>query len=169
MDYGRLKGKKSITGISTEKKKSKLKRIRHTTGKLKDEANQSNQKRSKKGISKKDHDKKSKKDLARLTGKDATAGKNLDRMKTHLKRAEKEEQEVKLKLKKYYKSGITIIGSLSQRNYLFSIPPDELMLGDERILTYPELTMYPKDRIALTVSKKNFDELNQISEIKPEK
>lgn len=46
--------------------------------------------------------------------------------------------------------GIWLLGSTSQRNTLLELPADFLALGEDRRLRYPDLTIRPTDRIALT-------------------
>jgi ATPase subunit of ABC transporter with duplicated ATPase domains len=55
-----------------------------------------------------------------------------------------------IKVKKTYKMGIWMSGEKSKRNTLFDLPAGSLFLGGDRWLHFPELSMKPDDRIALT-------------------
>ena len=55
-----------------------------------------------------------------------------------------------IKVKKTYKTGIWMPGAKSKRNTLFNIPAGTLSLGGDRSLHFPDLSMKPDDRIALT-------------------
>jgi ATPase subunit of ABC transporter with duplicated ATPase domains len=56
----------------------------------------------------------------------------------------------KIKVKKRYQLGIWLSGSRSKRNLLFHLRPGRVVLGSGRDLSFPELSMGPTDRIALT-------------------
>jgi ATPase subunit of ABC transporter with duplicated ATPase domains len=56
----------------------------------------------------------------------------------------------RIKVKKTYKMGIWMPGAISNRNTLFNIPAGSVSLGPERYLHFPDLSMKPDDRIALT-------------------
>jgi len=56
----------------------------------------------------------------------------------------------KIKVKKRYELGIWLPGSRSKRNLLFHLRPGRVVLGPGRYLDFPELSMGPTDRIALT-------------------
>ncbi len=103
--------------------------------------------KSKRGISPKDHDAKAKVDMARLSGKDVTGGKLLRQIDKRLSRAENALRGSKVK--KEQKLGIWLPGSISQRDYLLSIPPTHLQLG-QRNLEVPELAIGTSDRIGIT-------------------
>jgi ATPase subunit of ABC transporter with duplicated ATPase domains len=55
-----------------------------------------------------------------------------------------------IEVKKTYNMGIWLPGAKSKRNTLFNIPTGFLALGGERYLHFPDLSMKPDDRIALT-------------------
>jgi macrolide transport system ATP-binding/permease protein len=124
-------------------------------GKLKQEASrrrgaasQANKRRSKRGLASKDHDARAKIDLARVTGKDGTAGKLLRQMDGQLKHAR--EKLSQIKVKKEYEMGIWLPGSQAKCDILFSLTAGSLPLGEGRQLCFPDLAMRPGDRIALT-------------------
>lgn len=134
------------------KKKEQLKqaekKLKQQAVKRRIEASQSDRRFSKKVLSRKDHDAREKIDRARVTGKDAGAGRLLRRTESRLDRARKKHDSVKVK--KTYEVGIGLPGSHSKRNALFTIQEGSIPLGDARRLRYPDLMMQPEDRIALT-------------------
>ena len=103
---------------------------------------------SKRGLSAKDHDRREKINRAKLTGKDASANKQVRQLEGRLKQAG--QTFAGIKIKKTHRTGIWIPGAHSKRNVIFSVPAGEIQLGKNRWLHYPDLIMYPQDRIALT-------------------
>ena len=128
--------------------KQELSRIKRVASKRRDSASQADRKRSKRGISHKDHDAKGKIDQARVTGKDGAAGKQLNQLSGRLSQAQAKLQ--KTKVKKHYDLGIWMPGEKSRRNVLFNLQAGALCLGGDRWLRFPDLPMQPDDRIALT-------------------
>ncbi len=126
---------------------SKLKR---EAAKRRDSASKSNRRRSRRGLPPKDHDAREKINLARITGKDGVDGKRLNQLEGRLSQSQKKQDAVKVKKK--YELGIWMSGSKSKRNALFSLPASSLSLGGSKRLNFPDLTMKPDDRIALTGS-----------------
>jgi ATPase subunit of ABC transporter with duplicated ATPase domains len=124
---------------------SKLKREAH---KRRSAASQADRKRSKRGLAKKDHDARSKIDQARLSGKDGYAGKRLNQLGGRLAQAQKKLDGVRVK--KTHTLGVWMMGARSQRDLLFHLPEGSLDLGGNRRLIFPDLSMRPDDRIALT-------------------
>ena len=118
--------------------------------KRRDAASQSHRRRSKRGLALKDHDARGKINLARVSGKDGVAGKLLNQLEGRLSRVRKKRDGIKVNKK--YELGIWVSGAKSKRNTLFSLPADSLSLGGGKWLDYPDLTMKPDDRIALTGS-----------------
>jgi len=129
-------------------KKIELKKLKKEVSRRKSEAQQSEKKRSKKGLAKKDHDAREKKDRARMSGKDAVAGKLQKQLSGRLSQASEEFQNIKLK--KDQTMGIWLPGSVSQRDYLAQLPANCLSLGGQKELRYPALLIKPKDRIGIT-------------------
>jgi ATPase subunit of ABC transporter with duplicated ATPase domains len=109
---------------------------------------QSKKKISKKKIDRKDRDAKGKIDLARLTGKDAGAGRLKTIMKARLENAKTELQNIDIK--RGYKTGILLSSSASPRNYLLNLEPGSLQLSPAKKLVYSNLFVLPRDKIALT-------------------
>jgi ATPase subunit of ABC transporter with duplicated ATPase domains len=96
-----------------------------------------------------DHDGSAKRNLAKLTGKDAFAGKLAGRIASRAQRAQQERATIKVK--KTYDMGIWLDSDArSQRAHLFRLPEGEISMGENRKLRFPDLIMRPADRIALT-------------------
>lgn len=123
----------------------KLKREAH---KRRDAASRADRKRSKRGLAKKDHDARSKIDQARLSGKDGHAGKRLNQLGGRLAQAQKKVDA--FRVKKTHVLGVWMTGARSRRDFLFQLPEGSLDLGGDRRLLFPDLSMRPEDRIALT-------------------
>lgn len=103
---------------------------------------------SKRALAPRDHDGRARIDLARLTGADGRAGKLAGRMQARYERARRAADDVPIR--KRYELGIWIDGERCRRDTLFRLPAGAVPLGGARELHYPELTMSPGDRIALT-------------------
>ncbi|MGA1874731.1 MAG: ATP-binding cassette domain-containing protein [bacterium] len=129
-------------------KKKEYKRLHRLAVSRREKAQQADKRRSKRGIAPKDHDAKAKIDLARLSGKDASAGKLLRQLDGRLKRVTEDVES--LQVKKEYTLGIWLPGSRSSRDFLLQLPAGSLALGKEKQLLYPDLFILPDDRIAVT-------------------
>jgi ATPase subunit of ABC transporter with duplicated ATPase domains len=124
------------------------KKLKQQVAKRRSEASRSDRRVSKRGLPAKDHDAREKIDSARLTGKDAVAGRILRRTEGRLDRARRKRDGVRVK--KVHEMGIGWTVSRSKRNVLFTLEQGSISLGDARRLRFPELRMQPADRIALT-------------------
>ncbi|MGD8523323.1 MAG: ATP-binding cassette domain-containing protein [Desulfobacterales bacterium] len=140
--------------ITVQKQRTQAKhdfsRLRRESAKRRDVASQAHRKRSKKGLALKNHDAREKINLARVTGKDGIAGKRLGQLQGRLSRARTKMNGIKVK--KTFAMGIWMPGAKSTRNTLFNLPAGSLSLGGDRWLHFPDLSMKPDDRIALTGS-----------------
>ena len=96
-----------------------------------------------------DHDGRAKRNLAKLTGKNAWA---VTQSAALGKRAAKAEASRRgLAPRKEYEMGFWLNGGeKSQRDYVLSLDAGEIALGDGRVLRYPEIRVRPDDRIAIT-------------------
>ena len=128
--------------------KNDLSKLKREAIRRKDAASQAHRKRSKRGLAFKDHDARAKINVARVTGKDGSAGKRYNQLSGRVSQAQKKMDSIKVK--KRYKLGIWMSGAKSKRNTLFSLPAGCLSLGGDRWLHFPDLSMKPDDRIALT-------------------
>jgi ATPase subunit of ABC transporter with duplicated ATPase domains len=138
--------------VTAQKQRTRAKqdflRLKREATKRRDVASQAHRKRSKRGLASKDHDARGKIDLARVTGKDGSAGKRLNQLAGRLSRTRVKMDNIKVK--KSYRLGIWMSGARSKRNTLFNLPAGSLAIGADRWLHYPDLSMKPDDRIALT-------------------
>jgi len=133
--------------------------LRRTEGRLKEEAQRrrvvAEQKAAaargskQKKIPAHDHDGRAQRQLAKLTGKDAYAGKMVAQMK---QRAGKiGERRAEIAVKKRYETGIWVDGaSYMPRDFLLRLPAGVLPLGNGRRLVFPDLEIGGASRIALT-------------------
>jgi ATPase subunit of ABC transporter with duplicated ATPase domains len=128
--------------------KQALSRLKREARKRRDTASQANRKRSKSGLASRDHDARDKLNLARVSGKDGHAGKQLRQLGGRLRQAQQKLDRIRVK--KTHPTGIWMAGLASQRDTLFHLPAGSLPLGGDRRLRHPDLVMRPDDRIALT-------------------
>ncbi len=140
--------------MSVQKQRAQAKhefsRLRREAAKRRDAASQANRKRSKRGLASKDRDGREKINLGRLTGKDGIAGKRLNQLGGRLSQARMKMDRIRVK--KTNTLGIWMSGAKSRRDTLFNFPAGSLSLGGDRWLHFPDLSMKPDDRIALTGS-----------------
>ncbi len=129
-------------------KKQAYKQLQREVVRRREEAQQADRKRSKRHIDRHDHDAKAKLDAARVSGKDAVAGKLLRQLDGRLRHAQ--QQAESLHVKKEYSTGIWLPGSCSPRDVLAEFPASRLMLGEEKELALPRLFVLPTDRIGIT-------------------
>ena len=86
--------------------------------------------------------------LAKLTGKDAYAGKMAAQMKQRAGKVAAQRAEIAVK--KRYETGIWVDGaSFMPRDFLLRLPAGQLPLGGGRLLHFPELAIGGTSRIAL--------------------
>ncbi|MFC1739084.1 ATP-binding cassette domain-containing protein [Planctomycetota bacterium] len=129
------------------KAKRKLTKLQREISNRAREAVKSNRKRSKRGLSPKDHDARFVRGLARYSGKDGQAGRKLRQLNGRQQRAQAELANTYVK--KQQQLGINICGERSGRNTLFRLPAGSIKLGNEVPLVFPELSITPQDRIAI--------------------
>jgi ATPase subunit of ABC transporter with duplicated ATPase domains len=129
-------------------KKKAYKRLKREADQRRRLADGAGKRVSKGGISKRDHDAKSKIDHARVTGKDGVGGKLLRQLDSRLEQARKEAETVRVQ--KEYTLGIWLPGSNSKRDFLLHLEEGSTALGGGKHLYYPDLWIRPTDRIALT-------------------
>lgn len=103
--------------------------------------------KSKRNINPKDHDAKSKKDLARLTGKDSVEGRKYKRMQNQLASAYNYKDSIHFR--KSNELGISFNTEKNARFFPLIIPSSEIKLNEEKKLTYPELTIQLGDKIGI--------------------
>ena len=96
-----------------------------------------------------DHDGRAQRSLAKMTGKDAYAGKMVAQMRQRAGKIAKERSGIAVK--KRYETGIWVDGaSFMTRDFLLRLPAGELSRGGGRRLRFPDLEIGGASRIALT-------------------
>lgn len=128
--------------------RAERKKIERESKRRRDEASKSDQRRSKRWLARGDSDGRDKLNRARVTGKDAVAGKLYRQLQGRLDQART--KEAGIKTKKTYAMGISLPGAESKRDLLFEIEADSLDLGGGRELRHEGIVAVPGDRIALT-------------------
>jgi ATPase subunit of ABC transporter with duplicated ATPase domains len=131
-----------------EEAKQSVEQLQKEALRRRQEATKSKKRRSKRGLDIKDHDARFQRNRARISGKDGQAGRLASQMDGRVQQAESRLTQFDIKRK--YDLSFWVPGSASKRSTLFSIPPGSIPLGGGRILSFPELTMAPDDRIAIT-------------------
>jgi ATPase subunit of ABC transporter with duplicated ATPase domains len=129
-------------------RKRKYKSLKKEFIKRRELAGQARKKVSKRRLAKKDSDGREKLDMARLSGKDGVGGKVQRQIHRRMERAG--QKLAKIKVEKEKTLGIWVPGYCSKRNTLLTLKAGMLPLGGERKLSFPELVICPKDRIAVT-------------------
>ncbi|MEZ4647790.1 MAG: ATP-binding cassette domain-containing protein [Candidatus Eisenbacteria bacterium] len=126
-------------------------RLEQEASKRRDLASRADRLRSKRGIAKKDHDAKAKIDQARVTGKDATAGRLLNQMQGRIAQARRREESIEVT--KNRELGIWMPGGVSPRDLIVHVEAGEIGVAGGTPpawrLRFPELAMRPTDRVAL--------------------
>jgi macrolide transport system ATP-binding/permease protein len=101
---------------------------------------------SKRGLDKKDFDRKGLIDQARISGKNAIGEKLIRRMDARVQRFSSGIEAPPAKLK----TGVSFAARAFRSDAFFSLPPGNLALGAQRSLSHPELTMTAGEKIVLT-------------------
>ena len=96
-----------------------------------------------------DHDGRAQRNLAKMSGKDAYAGKMVAQMNQRAGKVAKQRAEISVK--KRYETGIWVDGaSFMPRDFLLRLSAGHLPLGGGRALHFPDLEIGGTSRIALT-------------------
>lgn len=128
--------------------KKEIKKLKRKINKQRGKADQADSLRSKKSINGKDHDAKSKKDLARLSGKDKIAGQIHKRMVKHLDRTIQSKDAIHIE--KSYDLGIQFNASGSHRYFPIIISSDQIELTNGKKLIFPEVIIQQGNKIGIT-------------------
>ncbi len=147
---GALQAQRWETHRQRERKTAKTAylKLEREAARRREEAARASRRHSKRGLHPKDHDARAKKDLARVTGKDAQAGRLLSQLTGRVRQAE---QRLRLtRVAKHHKLGIWLPDARSHRDCLFRLPAGDIPLGASRRLAFPDLMMPPDGRVALT-------------------
>jgi macrolide transport system ATP-binding/permease protein len=131
-----------------EQAKRRLTRLRKEAAERQRLAARSHRMRSKRGIPIKDHDARSRIDRARISGKDGQAGRLLRQMDGRVRQAG--DALADIHVTKQRQLGVDLRGEPSRRDALLRLPAGAVALGTGRHMVFPELTIGPTDRIALT-------------------
>ncbi|MDR0377139.1 MAG: ATP-binding cassette domain-containing protein [Spirochaetaceae bacterium] len=102
---------------------------------------------SQRRVAPKDHDTRGKIRLAVLTGKDKIGADLYKRMENRRKKADEALEEARFRAER--PTGLTLHAEASRADRLLFLPAGELPLGGERRLRFPDLTLAPRDRVAL--------------------
>lgn len=129
-------------------RKQAYKSLQREAVKRRELAKRSHKMRSKRGLTRKDHDGREKKDRARISGKDGVGGKLQRQLQGRLTQTHSKLENIIVK--KQHTLGIWLSGSVSKRNFLLELHASSLSLGGQKQLHYPQLHIDPNDRIALT-------------------
>lgn len=121
-------------------------KVLRETIRRREQLEKSRRSRSKSGISNKDHDAKEKVNRAIVT--DSGSGKGLRQQGGHLARAEAAVADTRVN--REFEVGIWLAGSISKRDTLFTLAAGQIQLEGNRVLSHPELSMLPQQRVALT-------------------
>lgn len=127
--------------------KREIKKLKKKVEVQKQKNNRSAKMGSKRNISPKDHDAKSKMDLARLTGKDGIEGRKYKKMQNQLTAANNHKNSIDYRKKT--ELGISFNTEKNARFFPITIPSSEIKLGEEKILKFPELTIQQGDKIGI--------------------
>lgn len=130
------------------KVKREAKRVTTESARRRQEASRADATMSMRKISSRDHDAKGKIQLARFTGADGNAGRLTSQLDGRVRQAQERLSE--FHIKRRYDLDFWLPGSRCRRDVLFTVPSDSIEMGDDRMLTFPELSMLPDDRIAIT-------------------
>ena len=96
-----------------------------------------------------DHDAKAERNLAKLSGKDAWAGKQAAALSRRASKAQA--SRAAFHVRKEFATGFWLEeADVSRRNFVLRVPAGELPLGGGRTLRFPDLEILPTDRVALT-------------------
>ena len=127
--------------------KNEVKKLQRKVKDQRRKASSADKKRSKRNISAKDHDAKSKIDLARLSGKDSIEGQLHKRLQSKLSKAQQKQHE--MHFTKLQATGINFKIDESGRMFPIIIPSGRIKLGDKKSLLFPELTIQSGDKIGI--------------------
>ncbi|HOP63740.1 MAG TPA: ATP-binding cassette domain-containing protein [Spirochaetota bacterium] len=142
----------SLEDISRERKHElateEYKRTRRSLQSLKQRESSRNGSLSKRGISRHDHDSKSRVDLARLTGKDKTASRKIKLLENRAGTLKEEAESKHFRRRRI--DGFTLKGEKFRGDRIAIVPGGNIKMGGSGFMEMPELTILPTDRIGIT-------------------
>ncbi len=130
-----------------ETAKREAKKLKKKISQQRAKVDQADKLRSKKNINRKDHDAKSKKDLARLSGKDAVAGQIYKHMQNKLDRTI--QQKDSIRVEKSFDLGVRFNAQEVSRYFPVIITANHIAFGNGRQLSFPELPIQQGDKIGI--------------------
>lgn len=126
---------------------SQRQRLEREAVRRREEAARQQKRRSKRGLGK-DNDARFKRNRARVSGKDGTAGRQLRQLDGRLESARRRQAEAQFRSRP--ELGIWLGGGRPRRDWLFRLPPGSESLGGRRRLSHEGLAMRPQERVAMT-------------------
>ena len=129
---------------TAKKEEKKLKQKAHQQ---REKARQADKLKSKRNLNPRDHDAKAKKDMARLTGRDAVQGRIYNRVKSQLDKASDKKNSIAFS--KTSPIGIFIDGRVYQTLFPLFIKPDKIKLGNEKKLIISNLAIEYGEKIGI--------------------
>lgn len=130
-----------------EMAKREVKKLKRKISQQRIKADKADKLRSKRNIHRKDHDAKSKKDLARLSGKDGVAGRIHKRMQTQLDRIMQRKDSIHTT--KTFDLGIQFNQQEARRYFPIIMASNQVELGKDKHLSFHELTIQHCDKIGI--------------------
>ncbi len=127
--------------------RAEVKRVERRLVEAREEARHSHQRLSKRKLKRHDSDARAKLTLAKLTGKDASAGGLVHRLESNLDRAEGRASA--LTSRPAYELGLWFTSERARRDTVLACPAGELSMGGGASLRFPDLVLRPQDRVAL--------------------
>ena len=95
-----------------------------------------------------DHDGKAERNLAKLSGKDAWAGKQAAALSKRASKAQASRAQIHVR--KEFATGFWLEDAdVSRRNFVLRLAAGEMRIGPDRVLAWPDLEIAPTDRVAL--------------------
>ena len=145
--FGEIEKEKSAQQHDYETAKREIKKLKRQLVRQMEKTSQTDKMGSKRGLNPRDHDARSKIDAARLTGKDAIAGQQYKKIQNQLER--KEKNKAKIGFDKKQSLGISFYEKRAQKYFPLTIQSDNLTLGEDRILTIPDLLIQYGEKIGI--------------------
>jgi ATPase subunit of ABC transporter with duplicated ATPase domains len=127
--------------------KQEVKRLKKRVQQQEQKAKQSDRRVSKRNVGVRDHDAKSKIDHARLSGKDAVAGRIKRRLQTQLNKTVAHKDE--LKVKKDPTLGVSFDNTENKKYFPIILPAAKISMGASKSLNFPEFVLNFGDKIGI--------------------
>lgn len=147
---GREQADREESHIRTERQALDMKyaQLSRTASQWREESRHADKRLSKRHLAKGDNDGRAKMNGARLTGKDAIAGRQLNRLEGHLKRVR--EKRKSLFVKREGRHDISLDTEVYHDEVMFHLKEGTLAVGGGMVLRVNDLIMHRTDRIGIT-------------------